>query len=69
MVKRAEFVGDREPYIVLRDRWFNIFVLKENATTEEKSDEKRQLFEKLQHVFNYVPRNSSRFSIIFLISI
>lgn len=39
-VKGVEFVRDRQLYIVLRDRRFNIFVLNEHVTTAEKSDDK-----------------------------
>ena len=47
----------------------NIFVLNGHATRRRKLMIKRQFFEKLQHVFNYVLRNSSRFSINFLSTI
>jgi hypothetical protein len=35
-VKRAEFVSDRMPYMVLKRRWYGIIVLNVLAPSEEK---------------------------------
>jgi len=43
-VKRAEFVGNRLSYIVLRGRWRNIIVVNVHAPSEEKSDEAKDSF-------------------------
>jgi hypothetical protein len=53
-VKRAEFLGDRMSYIVLRGRRCNIIVLNMNAPIEERRDDTKDM------------RNCSRFSIISL---
>jgi len=43
-VKRAEFVSDRVPYIVLRSCWCSIIVLNVHAPSEEKSDVSKTVF-------------------------
>ena len=43
-VKRLEFVSDRMSYIVLRGRWCNIIVLNVHASSEEKSDDSKDIF-------------------------
>ena len=51
-VKRVEFVSDRVSYIVLRGHWCNIIVLSVHASSEEKSDESKDIFyEELEQVF------------------
>ena len=40
-VKRVEFVSDRKSYIVLRVCWFNIILLNEHASSEEKIHDSR----------------------------
>ena len=42
-VKTVEFVSGRFSYIIPRGRWCNIFVLKVNATSEEKSDDSKDI--------------------------
>ena len=50
-VKRVEFVSDGVSYVVLRGRWFNIF-LNVHAASEEKSyDSKKRFYEELEQVF------------------
>jgi hypothetical protein len=41
-VKRAEFVSDRMPYIILRGRWCHIIVLNVHAPTEDKNDDVKE---------------------------
>jgi hypothetical protein len=54
-VKRAEFVSDRLPCIVLRGLW--LVSLKAHAPTEEKRDFSRDSFyEELQQVFDHFPQ-------------
>jgi exonuclease III len=56
-VKRAEFVGDRMSYLVLRGHWCNIIVLNVLALSEEKSDDLKDTFyEELEQVFNILPK-------------
>jgi hypothetical protein len=43
-VKGVHFVRDRMSYIVLKDRWFNIIVVNENATRQEKSGDSKDSF-------------------------
>jgi len=43
-VKRAEFVGDRMSYTVLRGCWCNIIVLNMHAPSEKKSDDSKESF-------------------------
>jgi hypothetical protein len=51
-VKRVEFVSNRMSYIVLRGRWYNIIVLNEHATNEEKTDDSKDSFyEELEQFF------------------
>jgi hypothetical protein len=45
-VKRLKFISDRMSYIVLRDRWCDIIVLKLHAPSEEKSDTSKDSFKK-----------------------
>ena len=54
-VKRVEFVSDRVLYIVLRDCWCNIIVLKVNAPSEEKSSDSKDSF------LNNFPNSIRRF--------
>jgi hypothetical protein len=42
-VRRAEFVSDRMPYIILRGRWCHHF-LNIHAPTEEKTDDVKDSF-------------------------
>jgi hypothetical protein len=37
--KRAAFVSDRMPYIILRGRWCDIIVLNVHAPTEDKTED------------------------------
>ena len=43
-VKRVEFVSDRVSYIVLRGRWCNIIILNVHASSQEKSDDSKDIF-------------------------
>ena len=43
-VKRAEFVSDGVPYIVLKGRWCKIIVLKMPVPSEEKSVIQKTVF-------------------------
>ena len=45
-VKRVDFVSDRMSYIVLRGQWCNIIVLNVHASTQEKSDDSKNIFYK-----------------------
>jgi len=55
-VKSVDFVSNRVPYMVLRNRWCNITVLNAHATTEEKSDDWRDsVYQELEQVFNHFP--------------
>jgi hypothetical protein len=52
-VKRAEFVSDRMPYIILRGRWCNIIVMNVHDPTEDKTDDvEDRFYEELEHVFD-----------------
>jgi len=42
--KRVKFVSDRLPYILLRGRWRNIFVVNVPAISEEKSEGQKKIF-------------------------
>jgi hypothetical protein len=51
------FVSDRMPYIILRVRWCNIFVLNVHAPCENKSgDVKDSFYEELGRVFDHFHR-------------
>jgi hypothetical protein len=51
-VKRVEFVSDRMSYIVLRDRWINIFVLNVHTSSAEKhGDSKDRFCKEFEQVF------------------
>jgi hypothetical protein len=51
-VKRAEFVSDMMPYIILKGHWFHIIVLNVNAPTCDKFDyAKDSLYEELERIF------------------
>jgi hypothetical protein len=41
---KTEFVSDRVPYIVLRDRWCNIIVLNVHTPSEDKRDDSKDSF-------------------------
>jgi len=43
-VKRVQFVSNRISYIVLRGRWCNIIVWNVQASSEEKSDDSKDIF-------------------------
>jgi hypothetical protein len=43
-VKRAEFVSDRMPYIVLKRRWCSIISLNVHAPSEEKNYDSKGSF-------------------------
>jgi hypothetical protein len=52
-VKRAAFVSDRMPNIILRDRWWHIIVLKVHSPTEHKVDDvKVNVYEELVLAFD-----------------
>jgi hypothetical protein len=56
-VRRVEFVSDRMPYIILRDRWCNIIVVNVHAPCEDTSDDiKDSLYAELGRVFDQFPR-------------
>ena len=56
-VKRIEFVMDRLPHIVLKDRWLHITVVNVHAPGEEKSEElKDSFYEELEEVFDHFPK-------------
>ena len=40
-LKRVEFVSDRMPYIVLKGRWYNVF-LNAHTAGEEKTDDSNE---------------------------
>ena len=51
-IKTVEFISDRMSYIVLRGRWCNIIVLNVHVTSEEKSDDSKDIFyEELEQFF------------------
>jgi exonuclease III len=53
-VKRVESVSDGMSYIILGGRWCDIIVLKINAPTEVKIDDRKyRFYEELEHVFDY----------------
>jgi exonuclease III len=57
VVKRVEFVSDRLPYIILRDRWCHNIVLNVHAPTEDKTDDVKDIFfEELERVFDKFPK-------------
>jgi hypothetical protein len=43
-VRRVEFVSDMMSYIILRGRWYNIFVLNVHAPCEDNSDDVKDRF-------------------------
>jgi hypothetical protein len=43
-IKKVEFVSDRMPYTILRDRWCDIIVLKVHAPTEDKIDNMKDIY-------------------------
>ena len=43
-VKRVELVGDMMSYIVPRGRWCNIIVLNVHAPSDEKSNDRKDIF-------------------------
>ena len=50
--KRVDFLSGRTPYINLRGRWCNIFVLNVHALNEGKSDDSKDSFyEELDRFF------------------
>jgi hypothetical protein len=51
-VKRAEYLTDLMPCIMLRDHLCNIIVLNVHAPTEYKSVGMKDSFEELKHVFH-----------------
>jgi exonuclease III len=56
-VNRVEFISDRMPYIILRDRWCNIIVLNVHAPTGDKIDDiKDRFYEELEQVFDKLPK-------------
>jgi exonuclease III len=60
-VKRAEFVGDRMSYIILRGCWCNIIVLNVHAPTENEIDDIKDRFcEELEQVFHKFPRYNTK---------
>jgi hypothetical protein len=55
--KRVGFGSDRMSYIILRDRWCHIIVLKVHAPTEDKTDDVMNSFYKeLERVFDKFPK-------------
>jgi hypothetical protein len=56
-VKRAGFVSDRMPYIILRGCWSHIVVPNDYAPTENETDDVNDsLYEGSEHVFNKFPK-------------
>jgi hypothetical protein len=56
-VKRVEFYSDRLSYMVLRGRWYNIFVLNVHVSSEEKSDDSKDSFiTELEQVSDHYPK-------------
>jgi len=56
-VKRVNFVSDRLSYTVLRGSWHNIILVNVHATSEDKSDESKDIFyEELEQVFDHFPK-------------
>jgi hypothetical protein len=56
-VRRAEFVSDRVPYIILRSHWFCITVLNVYAPKENKIDDVKDSFcVELEHMFDIFPK-------------
>jgi hypothetical protein len=56
-VKKVEFISDGMSYIILRDHWCHIIVLKVHAPTEDKTDEVKDSFhEELECMFDKFPK-------------
>jgi exonuclease III len=55
-VKRIEFVSDRMSYIIQRGHWCHIIVLNVHFPTEDTTYVKDSFYEKLERVFNKVPK-------------
>jgi hypothetical protein len=54
--KRVESVSDRMSFLILRGRWWHIFVLNVHTPTEGKTDDVKDSFhEELEHVFDKFP--------------
>jgi hypothetical protein len=55
--KWVEFVNDRMSYIVLRGHWFHIIVLNVHAPTEDRNDDRKDIFyEELERIFDKFPK-------------
>jgi hypothetical protein len=55
--KRAEIVGERRSYKILRCHWCDIIVLNVHASTEDKIDDiKGRFCEELEHLFYKFPK-------------
>jgi hypothetical protein len=56
-VNKVEFVSDSMPYVILRGRWYDFFVLNVCAPTGDKiDDEKDSFYEELEHVLDKFPK-------------
>jgi hypothetical protein len=56
VVRTVEFISDRMLYIISRDCWCNIIVLKVHASYEDKSDDiKDSFYKELGCVFDQFP--------------
>jgi exonuclease III len=56
--KNLKAVNDRFCYIELECQWFNVMLINEYATTEDKEDEVKNIFyEDLDNVCDLVPNN------------
>jgi hypothetical protein len=55
-VKRVGLVNDRLSYIILRGCWFHIIVLNVHAPTEDRNDDRKDIFyEELERIFQKFP--------------
>jgi hypothetical protein len=49
---RVEFVSDRMQYITLRGSWSGMIVLNVHASAEGETDDMKDSYEELEHIFN-----------------
>ena len=55
-VKKVEFISDRVPCITLKGRRYDIIVLNEHASTEDKDDDiKDILYDEIKRLFDQLP--------------
>jgi hypothetical protein len=60
-VRRVKLISDRLPYIILRGRWCNNFVLSLHAPCDDNSDDvKDRFYEKTGRGFKQFPKYENR---------